>query len=269
MAGSRQFSVLSDNEIVKCQGHVCVIMKIGNQFGSLGKCTKSSMRSLGSARVVWGLGYQLESLTRWWRPSFCGLWVQSDGRRSSGGKRETRYQLLTGLHRDLQQNHDTVDSVAGGKNEETYIDGLDANDIQTDIAPNRCGQSQSSEAWYWPSFHCEWSDISVTVHCSSLISGRRDVLSYRGPRFHFPWGMFSEVDVRFASSFHALCSCHVDPPELLHLADSNPMHGRNVALVAVINTPTTFYNVNYVEKKWVLNIITDELSINEMKSAVI
>ena len=52
--------------------------------------------------------------------------------------------------------------------------------------PNRCGQSQSSEAWYRPSFHCEWSNITLTVHCSSLISGRHDVLSFRGPRFHFP-----------------------------------------------------------------------------------
>ena len=51
--------------------------------------------------------------------------------------------------------------------------------------PNRCGQSPSSEA-YWPSFRCEWSDINVAVHCSSFISGRRDVLSYWGPRFHFP-----------------------------------------------------------------------------------
>ena len=32
-------TVLSDNEIVKCQRHVCLIMKTGNQFGSLGKCT--------------------------------------------------------------------------------------------------------------------------------------------------------------------------------------------------------------------------------------
>ena len=89
----------------------------------------------------------------------------------------------------------------------------------------------------------------MKVHCSSLISGRHDALSYRGPRFHFPRGMFSEVDVRFASSFHALHSRHVDPPELLHLADSSPMHGRNVALVAAMNTPTTFCNVNYAQKK--------------------
>ena len=58
-----------------------------------------------------------------------------------------------------------------------------------------------------------------------LISGRRHVLSCRRPRFHFPRGMFSEVDVRLASSFNALCSRHVDPPELLHLADSSSMHG--------------------------------------------
>ena len=89
----------------------------------------------------------------------------------------------------------------------------------------------------------------MTVHCSSLISGLHDVLSYRGPHFHFPRRMFSEVDVRFASSFHALCSRHVDPPKMLHLADSSPMHGRNVALVAAMNTPTTFCDVNYVQKK--------------------
>ena len=115
MAGNRQFSVLSDNEIVKCQGHVCLIMKIGNQVGSFGKC------------------------------------------------------------------------------------------------------------------------------------------------FHFPRGMFNEVDVRFAGSFHALCSRHADPPELPHLADRSPMHGRNVALVAAMNTPTTFCNINYVQKKWVLNIMTDKI----------
>ena len=109
----------------------------------------------------------------------------------------------------------------------------------------------------------------MTIHCGSLISGRRDVLSYRGPHFHFPRGMFSEVDVRFASTFHALCSRHVDPPELLHLADSSPMHRRNVALVAAMNTPTTFCNVNYVQNKWVINIMTDELSINKIKSALI
>ena len=47
--------------------------------------------------------------------SFHGFWVRADGRRSSSGKRETRHQLLAGLHRDLQQNHDTVDRVTGGR----------------------------------------------------------------------------------------------------------------------------------------------------------
>ena len=47
--------------------------------------------------------------------SFHGLWVRGDGRRSSSGKWDTRHQLLTGLHRDLQQNYDTVDRVTGGR----------------------------------------------------------------------------------------------------------------------------------------------------------
>ena len=80
----------------------------------------------------------------------------------------------------------------------------------------------------------------MTVHWSSLISVRHDALSYCRPRFHFTRGMFSEVDVRFASSFHVLCCRHVDPSELLYLADSSPLHGRNIALVAAMNTPTVF-----------------------------
>ena len=104
---------------------------------------------------------------------------------------------------------------------------------------NRCGQSQSSEAWYWPSFHCKWSDVSVTVHCSSLILRSPCCFELSRASFSFPTGMFSEVDVGFAISFHTLCSRHIDPPELLHLADSSPMHGRNVALVAAMNSTTT------------------------------
>ena len=64
-------------------------------------------------------------------------------------------------------------------------------------------------------------------------------------------------------------SCHVDPPELLHLANNKPMHGRSVALMAALNTPTTFCNVNYVQKKSVLNIMIAQLSMNKIKSAVI
>ena len=50
---------------------------------------------------------------------------------------------------------------------------------------------------------------------------------------------------------------------------SHAWHGGNVALVAAMNTPTTFCNVNFVPKKWELNKMSDELSINKMKYAVI
>ena len=102
--------------LFKCQRHVCLIMKICNQFGSLGKSTKSSMWILGRVLQRW-----CEALVTNWKSlrggdgSFYGLWVWGDGRRSSSGKRETRHQLLTGLHRDLQQNHDTVDRVTSGQ----------------------------------------------------------------------------------------------------------------------------------------------------------
>ena len=82
------------------------------------------MWSLGSVKVMWGLGNQLEKSDEVVTAVLRAL--------SSSGKRETRHQLLTSLHRDLQQNHDTVDRVGGGENEETYIDGLDANDVKTD-----------------------------------------------------------------------------------------------------------------------------------------
>ena len=135
--------------------------------------------------------------------------------------------------------------------------------------PSPCGESQSSEAWYWPSFHCKWSDVSVAVHCSSLILRSPWCFELSRAWFSFPRGMFSEVDVGFANSLHTICSRHVDPPELLHLADSLPMHGRNVALVAAMNSPATFWNVNYVWTKLMLNIMTAELSINKIKSDVI
>ena len=91
----------------------------------------------------------------------------------------------------------------------------------------------------------------------------------KGLVFMSQWNILQSGRARFASSLRALCSWHVDPPELLNLADSSPMHGRNVALVAAMNTPITFCNANYVQKKWVLNIMTAELSINTIKYAVI
>ena len=100
------------------------------------------------------------------------------------------------------------------------------------------------------------------LHDGGVGAGSQPMLFWAiGASFSFPRGMFSEVDVGFASSLHTLCSRHVDPPELLHLADSSPMHGRNVALVAAMNSPTTYCNVNYVWTKWALNIMSAELSI--------
>ena len=83
---------------------------------SLGPWVNIQSHQCGSL-VVWRW---CEAVVTNWRSlrggdhSFYGLWVGADGRRSSSGKRETRHQLLTGLYWDLQQNHDTVDRVAGG-----------------------------------------------------------------------------------------------------------------------------------------------------------
>ena len=57
------------------------------------------------------------------------------------------------------------------------------------------------------------------------------------------------VNVRFASSFHALCSRHVDLQELLHLADSSPMHRGIVTLVGKMNTSIALW-INYVFKQY-------------------
>ena len=109
-------------------------MKIGNQFGSLGKYTKPWMWSLGSAEVVWGLGYQLEKSDKVVTAVFAGFefevmddvfWVVNEKLNTSCwpayiGTCNRIMTLLTGL--------------PVGKNEETYIYGLYANDIQTDTA---------------------------------------------------------------------------------------------------------------------------------------
>ena len=258
MAGSREFSVKFDNEIVKCQQLVCLIMKIGNHFGSLGKDWMYKVINVqpgqcrGGVRPWLPTGKVYEVVTAVFTGFEFG--VMDDG--SSSGKRETRHQLLTGLHQDLQQNHDTVDRGTGGRK----WGNIHRWTFKPTQQPNWCGQSLSSEPWHWPSFHCEGSDVVWQFIAAVWICGRRDVLSYRGPRFHFPVGMFSEVDVRFASSLQ---------PELLHLANSSPMHGRNVALVAAMNSTTTFCILNYVRTKWVLNIMTAELSMNKIKSDVI
>ena len=235
-------------------------LKVQSHDVESGQC-RGGVRPLLPTGTVWGGG----------DGRFCGLGVRGDGRRSSRCKRETRHQLLTCLHRDLQQNHDTVDRVTGGR------------------------KWGNIHRWVWWEIHSNWHGNPTDVGNRSL--QRHGMILTFTPlwverhkcdnalqqfdfwsswcfelskaSFSFPRGMFSEVDVKFASSLHALCSRYVDPPELLHLADSSPMHERNVALVVAMNTPTAFCNVNYMQKKRLLNIMTPEFSINKIQSAVI
>ena len=65
----------------------------------------------------------------------------------------------------------------------------------------------------------------------------------------------------FTSTLHEICSSHFDPPEVLRLAEISPMNGGNVALMVVMNTRTSFYDMNYVQKQWALYIIRTELPI--------
>ena len=161
-------------------------MNICNQFGSMGECTKSSTWSLGSVEVVRGLGYQLEKSGEGVTAVFTGFELDVMDHKIWVVKEKFNTSCWPTYIKTCNRIMTLLAGWPVGKNEETYIHGLDANNIKTAQQPNRCGQSQSSEAWYWSSFHYEWSDIGLTVHCSSLILGRRDVLSYRGPHFHFP-----------------------------------------------------------------------------------
>ena len=113
---------------------------------SLGKCTKSLMWSLGSAEVVCGLDYQLEKSDQVVTEIYVGFEFEvmtSESLHCWQGDRWAKMRKHTSM-------------------------GLMQMTFKLTQQPNRCGQSQSSEAWHWPSFHCEWGYISVTVHCSSL-----------------------------------------------------------------------------------------------------
>ena len=240
---------------------------ICNQFGSLGKYTESLMWILGSVEVVWGIGNQLEmSARRCTTAIFTGFEFELMDDEIRVAKEKLGTSCWPACIGTCNRIMTLLTGWPVGGNEETYIDGLDANDIQTDTATQPVwaiavfrGMILNLIPLWMERYKCD-SSLQQFDFWSSWC---------RGFRFHFTRGMFSEVDVRFASSFHALCSRHVDPQELLHLADSSPMHGRNVVPVAANNTPTTFCNVNYVQKKWVLNKMTDELSINKIKSDVI
>ena len=247
MTGSRQFYLTIKVSNVK---GLCV--SSWRFATSLGLWVNAQSHQCGAGQCRGGVWPWLPA-GKFWQggdSNFYGLWVRDGGQRSSGGKRETRHQLLTVLHRDLQQNHDTVYKVPGKR------------------------KWRNIHRWVWCERHSNWhsnpTDVGnrslprhdtnlhsiVTVHCSSLISGRHDVWAIDGLSF------ISQGNVQRSgreSSFHALNSRHIDPPKLLHLSNSSPMHGRSVALVAVMNTPTTFCNVNHMQKKeyyhdnWIIN----------------
>ena len=111
---------------------MCLIMKIYNRFGSLGKKDKVINVELGSVEVVWDLGYQLEKSDAMVTVVFTGF----------------EFEVMGDEFRMVKEKFDTscwpawfgtcniiMTMLTGwtmGENEETYIDGPDADDIQTD-----------------------------------------------------------------------------------------------------------------------------------------
>ena len=103
---------------------------------SLGPWVNVQSYQCGSL-TVWGW---CEALVTIWKSlwggdgSFYWLSVRADGRRSLSGKRETRHQLLTIYIGTCNRIMTQLTGWPVGENQEKYIDGLDANDIQTDTA---------------------------------------------------------------------------------------------------------------------------------------
>ena len=112
MITSRQFSVISENEIFKCHGHVCQIAKKNNQFYYLGKSTQLSTRSWTVERRV-AFVYE-RSLTMWWR-HFCRRLGSRWWTTFKWYKWENRYQKLVTLHRNLTQTHALNNMTDGRK----------------------------------------------------------------------------------------------------------------------------------------------------------
>ena len=142
-ASRRQSSVLSDNDIAKCQDVNCMCVSSWRFATILGPWVKVHSQQCGTGQCG---GVVLRST---WSPigkalrggdgSFIRLWFGGDWQRSSSGTRETQHQLLTSLHRNLQQNHDTVDTRCWqddrwAKMSNAYISGLDVTVNQTDAA---------------------------------------------------------------------------------------------------------------------------------------
>ena len=194
------------------------------------------MRSLGSVDMVWGLCYQLEKSDEgWWQflRALSSRWWTTFEFRVVNEKLDTSCWLAY-----IGTCNRIMTLLTGwpvGENEETYVDGIDTGDIQTDTATQTMWAItvfRSMILTFIPlwveRYKCDSSLQQFDFWSSWCFELSRTSLS-------FSRGIFSEVDLRFASSLHALCSRHVDLPKLLHLADSSPMHGRNVVLVAAMN----------------------------------
>ena len=178
----------------------------------LGKCKKSSMWSLSSADVVWGLGYHVEKSDEVATAVFMGFEfeVMDDEVRVVKEKLDTScWPAYIGT---CNRTMTLLTGWPVGENEQTYIDGIDANDIQTNTATQPVwaiavfrGMILTFIILWMERYMCDSSLQQFDFWSSWCFELSR-------ASFSFPRGMFSEVDVRFASSFHALCSCHVDPP---------------------------------------------------------
>ena len=153
MARSRQFSVLSDNEFVKCQDvkGTCVSSWIfTNSWGPWVKVHSQSMWSWAVWRCCEALVTNWKSLTRWWLATafLSGLKFEV----MDDQVRETRHQLLTSVHQDLQQNRDTVDTRCWQDEQLAKISKHTSMDlmqtsIQTDAATQPMWVMPVLEAW--------------------------------------------------------------------------------------------------------------------------
>ena len=95
---------------------------------------KATNVKLGSVEVVWGLGYQLEKSDEVVASVFTGFEfkVMDDEAQVVKEKLDTRcWPAYIGTCNRIMT---LLTGWPVGENEETYIDGLDANDIQSDTA---------------------------------------------------------------------------------------------------------------------------------------
>ena len=97
------------------------------------------MWNLGSAEVVWGLGYKLEKSNKEVTAVFTGFKFEV----MDDDVRVVKEKLHTSCGPAYIGTCNRIITLwtgwPVGENEETYIDGFDANDIQTDTATQHVG----------------------------------------------------------------------------------------------------------------------------------